>query len=371
MRDALAILAAASILRQQRAPFLVATVVRVEGSSYRRPGARLVTTEEGRVAGSISGGCLERDLVRTGFWRTRSGPALVRYDSRDLDEGEPVLGCGGVVEVLLERGDGGDDDDPLALVSRILSGAIAAEAPLALATIFRTTDPSLPLAARWTVDRDGRVDGALSAPEPLAAALAKAAATAIASERAAALALTTGDGSIDVLVEPIVPPPHLFVFGAGADVLPLVATARSLGWRTTVWVPPASTGARARLAAAGAAVEGDLAVLQARIDATDRSMAVVMAHDLTRDREALGAVLASRAGYIGVLGPRHRAASLGADDDGSWLADPRVHAPVGLDLGAETPEEIALAIASEILARIRGGSGEALRRRATIHRDPP
>ena len=367
MRDALAITSAATVLAARRTPFLVATVVRIEGSSYRRPGARLIATEEGRLAGSISGGCLERDLLRTGFWRTRAGPTLVRYDSRDPDEGEPVLGCGGVVDVLLERGIGGDDEGPLALVG----SALAADTPVALATVFATSDPNLRLATRWTVDREGNFAG--GAPQAFTAALTSAAATALESERAAAISLPTAGGSVDVLVEPVLPPPHLFVFGDGADVLPLVATARSLGWRASVWAPPASAGARS-LVAAGATVEADLSVLRARIDAAasrGRAMAVIMGHGLARDREALGAVLDSRAGYVGVLGPRERAASLGPEGTDAWLADPRVHVPIGLDLGAETPEEIALSIASEILARIRGGSGENLRERATIHLDPP
>ncbi|EYF01185.1 XdhC family protein [Chondromyces apiculatus] len=366
MKDAAAIASAAATLRARREPFLMATVVRVQGSSYRRPGARLIATAEGRLAGTISGGCLERDLLRTGFWRARHGPVLVRYDSQDLDEGEPVLGCGGIVEVLLEQGTAGAEDDPLALLTGVLSSDQAA----ALATVFQTTDRSIPLGARWAL-RGGSLAEASHPGHPRAPglldAMASASAKVLATERAACLELATDQGVVDVLVEPILPAPHVFIFGEGPDVLPLVTMARHLGWRVTVWGAPDSLGNRAHLVAAGAVVESDLEVVRGRVDASHRAMAVVMGHSLSRDREALRAALASRAVYIGVLGPRHRTASLAAEVSHGLLADPRVHAPIGLDLGAETPEEIALSIASEILARIRGASHAPLRQRETIH----
>ena len=363
MNDAAAIASAAVMLREQRARFLLATVVRIQGSSYRRPGARLIATAEGRVAGSISGGCLERDLLRTGFWRASQGPVLVRYDSREPDEGEPVLGCGGVVDVLLEQGTAGAADDPMAL----LVDAVTANRPLALATVFGTTDRTVHLGARWTMVGDDLDDTRRAATPAALMNLGLAGSAVLASGRATCLDLATRHGRIDVLVEPILPVPHLFVFGAGTDVLPLVTAARQLGWRVTVWAAGDALANRSRLLAAGAMVEGDLDVVRARIDASHRAMAVVMGHNLARDREALRLSLASRATYIGVLGPRRRTASLAADLRCDPFGDPRVHAPVGLDLGAETPEEIALSIASEILASVRHASSAALRHRDNIH----
>jgi xanthine dehydrogenase accessory factor len=348
VKDAVAIFSAASALRARRAPFLLATVVRIKGSSYRRPGARLIATSEGRVAGSISGGCLERDLLRSGFWRARHGPVVVRYDSRDPDEGSPVLGCGGVVDVLLEQGTAGDEDDPIAL----LVDAIASNRPTALATVFETTDPAIRLGARWVVQRG-------DAPVDLESAGSKV----LVTERATCFETPTQQGRVEVLVEPILPVPHLFIFGAGPDVLPLANMARQLGWKLTIW------GTRA--IAPGAAFERDLEVIRAHIDASHSAIAVIMGHNIGRDREALGAALASRAIYIGVLGPLRRTAELASDLSCDVFSDPRVHAPVGLDLGAETPEEIALSIASEILARIRRAGSAPLRLRDRIHGDAP
>ncbi|WP_394841837.1 XdhC family protein [Pendulispora brunnea] len=316
MRETYAIVAAAARLRERRIPYLVATVVSVQGSSYRRPGARLLITEEGRVAGNVSGGCLERDLIRTGFWRTRSGPVVIRYDSTDSEGTQAALGCGGIVEILLEAWNGEDDSDPLGLAAE----AVASGRRALVATVFRSTDPNVPVGARW----------------PLAPAE-------IVPEHAASREMHTADGTVEVLVEPIVPPPRLFLLGSGFDAEPVAAAARQLGWGITVWDPSPSFTSRARFDD----VETDLEKLRTRIDASDRALVVIMGHHVENDRAALRMALASRAEYIGILGPRHRSEKLGP------LEDPRIHAPVGLDLGAETPEEIALAIAAEMLASLR------------------
>jgi xanthine dehydrogenase accessory factor len=188
-------------------------------------------------------------------------------------------------------------------------------------------------------------------------------------ERTDCIEVRTARGIVGLLVEPVLPAPHLFIFGAGSDAVPLAVTARHLGWLVTVWGASESFEGRSRLVVAGAAVESSLEVVRSSLDANRRSMAVVMGHNLSRDREALKTALASRALYIGVLGPRHRTASLAAELSGAVLSDPRVHAPVGLDIGAETPEEIALSITSELLACMRGASTLALRHRGRIHDD--
>ncbi|WP_394831155.1 XdhC family protein [Pendulispora rubella] len=324
MRETYAIVAAAARLRERRIPYLVATVVSVQGSSYRRPGARLLVTEEGRVAGNVSGGCLERDLIRTGFWRTRSGPVVIRYDSTDPEGTQGALGCGGVVDILLEAWTGKDEEDPLGLVT----SAVASAQRALVATVFRSNDPGVPVGTRWSM---GTAE--------------------IIPEHASSRRLQTAHGAaIEVLVEPILPPPRLFILGAGFDAEPVAASARQLGWGVTVWDPSPSFASRARFDD----VETDLEKVRAHIDASDRAMVVIMGHHVENDRAALRMALASRAEYIGILGPRHRTERLGT------LEDPRIHAPVGLDLGAETPEEIALAITAEMLASLRRRNARSL-----------
>jgi xanthine/CO dehydrogenase XdhC/CoxF family maturation factor len=342
------VLAAAARLRAADEPYVIATVVRTRGSSYRRPGARMLATAHARIAGSVSGGCLEASLVRTGMWRTQAGPALVTFDSTDPDDPEAVLGCGGIVDVLLERG--GHADDPLAFASR----TIAARRRGAIVTIFCSSSAAHPLGTRWCLD------ATTPFPASLPAGYADAALRAIATGEGTII----DDGDRCALVEAIVPPLALYIFGTGLDAVPLVEAARRLGWSTTLWNGAARPGLDARFPASRI-LGPDLATLQAELDADDRAVAIVMGHDQRRDRAALDMLVTSRARYIGVLGPRHRTADLAPP---STLADPRVHAPVGLDLGAETPDEIALSVVAEILASERGATGQHLRERPAIHR---
>ncbi|HTL31896.1 MAG TPA: XdhC family protein [Kofleriaceae bacterium] len=335
MKDSLVELIEAARTRTCDAPYLMATVVRVRGSSYRRPGARLLATREGvRLAGSISGGCLEASLLRTAWWRTEHGPALVEFDSSDPESTDGVLGCGGVIEVLVERVAPGVG--PLAFADC----AIRERRRGVIVTVFATTRTGEPIGRRWY---DHEVPAELAEP--------------------CARSLVTGKASVEhvgawtVLVEPIVPPMELFVFGGGLDAVPIVEQARQLGWLAHVCTAAPRFEHAARFAAASS-VGHDLAATCAAIDRADRAAAVIMSHDLRHDADALRAVLATRACYVGVLGPRHRTESLLG---GAALADARIHAPVGLDLGAETPAEIALAVVAEVLAHDRAATARALR----------
>lgn len=319
MLDSAELIAAASALRETGEPFVIATVVRVRGSSYRRPGARMILTERGRIAGSVSGGCLEGTLVRTGLWRTKDGPVVVTFDSTDPDDPEAVLGCGGVVDILLERG---GPADPLALAGELL----ATRRRAAIATTI--SGPAL--GTHEVIEHTGAIR-------------------------------PWHDG--ERLIEPIIPPVELYVFGAGLDAVPLVDSAARLGWRVHVWSGAPRFEDAARFPHA-TLLEGDLDAVRARIEASDRAVAVVMSHHKRRDQSALAMLVRSRAAYIGVLGPRHRTVELAAPGD---LDDPRVHAPVGLDLGAETAAEIAIAVLAEALSALRGTSAASLRTRPAIH----
>ena len=325
--------AAAAALRARGEPYIIATVVRVQGSSYRRPGARMIVTEHERIAGSVSGGCLEASIVRTAHWRTQTGPVVVTYDSSDPDDPDAVLGCGGIVDVLLERG---GPSDPLAMCDDVLArGAVAF-----LETVFASTDPAITIGTHYLSED---------------------------SSGPTLRRIATGGGEIEILVERITPPPSLLVFGTGLDAVPLVQNAQRIGWQISVWNGGGRFGVADRFPDARV-LDQDLAVVSAEIARTARVFAIVMSHDVRRDRETLHMLLASSALYIGILGPRHRTLTL--IDDTAQLADPRVHAPVGLDVGAETPDEIALSVIAEMLAVLRNATGQHLRTRATIHATP-
>jgi xanthine dehydrogenase accessory factor len=340
----------------------------VTGSSYRRPGARMLFTGTRWLCGSISGGCLERDLMARGPWLARNGSAaLVRYDSSSADEG-PGAGCGGVVDVLVERlpeRKDGTRVHPLEFIERCLDAQLRG----VLVTVFASRRPDVQPGACLSLCTRGRlassIDDAALAREMRSLAFS-------ALERGEGATSVSRDGCVDVLIELIAPPPHLFVFGSGHDVPPLLGFAKALGWNLTSCDRVVRFGTRVRRAPPPERRVANPSELVPEIDACVRALAVVMSHDYEFDREALRALLASRACYIGMLGPRQRTACM-LDDlatQGVWpsAADQlRLHVPAGLALGAESPEEIALAIVAEQQAMLTSASVGHLRDRTRIH----
>jgi xanthine dehydrogenase accessory factor len=362
----------ARALRATGESFVLATLVRARGSSYRRPGARMLIAPGGEVTGCVSGRCLEGDAVRKAWWRTGGGRAtLVTYDSSS-EEGDDIrwqFGCDGVVDVLFERAGGGRD--PLEPVARCLD----ARAPGALVTVFRSQRSEWPVGARIALAPDGSVEwGSVERDAPggevgdrlLAAAWWALGRRAVFVEESA---------DVDALVEVIVPPPSLFVFGSGRDVLPVVAAGKALGWNVVVADRRSRLGARERFAAADRLVPlgDDLDErLSRESEACDRALAVVMSHDFDHDRAVLRALLRTRAAYIGVLGPRRRTERLLAGLTAPGGAElHRVRAPAGLAIGAETPEEIALSIVAEAQSVLTGSSAAPLRECGAIHPTDP
>jgi xanthine/CO dehydrogenase XdhC/CoxF family maturation factor len=306
---------------------VVATVACVIGSSYRRPGARMIVTRERRVAGAISGGCLEGDVLRRGFWRTEGGPAVVTYDANE-DTGS---GCNGVIDVLLERTPI-DGMDPVAILARCMRDQQRAT----VVTRFRDGFARAEL-----------VDGQLAGMPDLEEAARQAQETCVVGGHA--------------LVEVIVPPPRLFVLGAGIDAVPLVEQARAVGWEVIVCAPYARAELRTRFPRADRLAIAQPDEIAREIDLSDRAAVLVMNHDYAHDRACLDAVLGSAARYIGALGPRKRTQRM--LDELGRTADPRLHAPVGLELGAENAEEIALAIVAEVQASLARAPAQPLRTR--------
>jgi len=360
------IVEAAARLRCQREPYLIATVVATRGSAYRRPGARMILTQFRWIAGSVSGGCLEGDISNKGWWRTRDGePVVVTYDSRiaegaDDDDVRAAfgLGCDGVVEVLLERAGANGALDPLELAHE----CIRTQRRAAVITVFRGTE-AVPVGTRMVLRA-----GTESCSEAIADAEVRT--QMIADARGA---IETGEsrtrtyGKIEAFVEAIVPPPRLFVFGTGHDAVPVVQAARQLGWETFVVAGKPRVSTRERFLQADEVVVAPPAEVAERIDTSDRAVAIVMGHNYELDREHVGLLAGTRARYIGVLGPRARTDRMLGELCLS-LDDARMHAPLGLDLGAETPQEIALAAVAEIQAALRRAPATSLRdRTGPIH----
>lgn len=367
MRELRLILDAAGRLTARGDAAVLATVVKVEGSTYRRPGARLLVTRGGEWVGGVSGGCLEGDLVRKAWWRTEDGPAVVTYDSTADDETawQFGLGCNGVVHVLLERLTPAGPD-PLAPVRR----CVAAGRPGVIATVFRA-DAATGLAPgdRLTLSGDGRWEGHVGSDE-LADRLRADAADCLAHDRGRAGVYALPGGEAEVAFEVVRPPVRLIVFGAGFDAAPVVAAAKALGWSVAVVDRRPGAAHRPAFAAADEVLTGPARAACDRLRPDARTAAVVMNHSFPDDRDAVAAALRSPARFVGVLGPRARTEKILAELPGlgpDHLA--RVYAPVGLDIGADTPEEIAAAVVAQVVAVLAGRAGGHLRDRpGPIHR---
>ncbi len=294
---------------------VMATVVATRGSVYRRPGARMLLTREGWAAGSISGGCIESDLVQTAFDRTEDGPVVVTYDASAPDD---VLlgfglGCNGAVDVLMQRlpADGGS----LAAIARVLETRV----PIAITTFADGSFVTSPLVETIPMERES------------------------------------------LLAETIAPPPALVVFGAGHDAVPLVAAANGLGWNVTVVDGRSAYAKPERFPDANVVVSPPSRAIAIEPDAA----VVLMTHSFANDAAILG-WLPKALPYVGVLGPIHRTHRL-LEEAGIGTAD--LFAPIGLDLGADGPDEIALAIVAEILAVRKRRAGGHLKGRMKLHEE--
>lgn len=372
MRDLRLVLEATARLAVRNADCVLATVVKTKGSTYRRAGARLVVDRAGDWAGGISGGCLEGSLARKAWWWTEDGPAVIAFDSTADDEAawQFGVGCNGVVYVLLERV-GPGPGDPLGFVR----WCVRDNRPGMLATVFRA-DPGtgVSLGERLTLDAAGSWASDFGADELTEEVRAEAETCLTAGlSRSQTFALPAGE--VEVFLEVVRPPLRLVVFGAGFDAVPVVNAGQALGWQVTVVDRRAGYARQAAFAAADEALAVRPAAVADRLDG--RTAAVVMHHNFPDDCAALATLLDSDVPYIGVLGPRARTEKMLAELTDSGFEMPadgraRLHAPVGLDVGAETPEEIAAAVVAQVIAVFAGHAGGHLRdRRGPIHHREP
>ena len=364
MREMQDIVRGWSELRTREQEVVLATVVAASGSTYRRPGARLLLSAERWIAGGISGGCLERDVLGKAWWRTREGPLVVTYDSTSADDEETWtfgLGCNGRVDVLLERLPASSEAHPLDFIARCLE----TRRPGVIATVFRG-GPDGSVGRRLLLDADGvRSD---LPPGPLRDAVHAAAAAVAREAKTRAERIEGAAGVHEVLLEVIQPPRSLVIFGTGQDAVPLVRLAAALGFHLTV-VSNTSGGAPAELfQEANVRLTASPRAIREKLRLEPDSAVVIMTHNLGHDRGYLQFALESECAYVGILGPRARTERLLSElAEGGFQPTPArraaLYSPVGLHLGAEQPEEIALSILAEVEARFRGADAQSLRLR--------
>lgn len=364
------VLSAIESLSARGETFALATIVAVRGSTYRRPSARLIVPEEGPLVGNLSGGCLENEVAQVARAVIQDGRArLVSFDLTADDEAVWGwgLGCNGAIDLFVEPA------EKAAEVASALRMAVEQERPISMVTVLASAVPSVEQGNRMLVCPDGSTDRSLG-DTVLDAEARKLALELLAREENEVRTLPGSSGEASAFVEVLEPPPRLLICGAGHDVGPVVEAAALLGWAPIViddrreFLNPD----RFPHAAAFVYVERPEDVADAApID--ERTFAVVMTHNYLRDRDYLRSLLRSPARYIAMLGPGARTERLLTElrEEGVSVTDEdleRIHAPAGLDLGAEGPEEIAAAIAGEILAVKRGRKAGFLRdREGPIH----
>jgi xanthine dehydrogenase accessory factor len=350
----------------------LASVVRVRGSAYRREGARMLIREDGSHVCMLSGGCLEPEVVMGAkFVIEDRKPSLTGYDlTEDITWGLGI-GCGGSVDIYVEPVLEEDQllHTWLGLLERAELGVLATILPAVVTGV-----PSAGL-GRLLVREDGSTLGDLEPelqPKILEAAREMMRAL---YPRAETKRFKRLDGSsVDVFLDASAPAPELVIFGAGHDAIPLSARAVDLGWVVKVIDSRGRFLHPERFPGANL-ITAEPSDLESHISLGPRSFVMVMNHHLERDRICLRFALESATPYIGVLGPRKRflealedLQKAGFEPDTSQLE--KVRNPVGLDIGAESPSEVALSIMSELIAVRRGFAGGILNGRAGRIHDP-
>lgn len=358
MKEIKDIVKAAEQAHQSGLRAALATVVHVDGSSYRRPGARMLVTEDGRLTGAISGGCLEGDALRKALLAIHQQQnKLVTYDTTHDDDLQfgVQLGCNGVVHILFEPIRNEDPDNPIRLL-RELTGE---RKDAVLVTLFsfdrhhpqhgtslvytgRTIHTSLPYDTQQLLHDD--IHAAFN------------------NQRSHVREFD----SFNAFIEFIPPPPALVIAGAGNDILPLVEITSLLGWHTTVVDGRSHLATTERFPKANKVLVAKPEQVLPHITTGRETFFLLMTHNYNYDLALLAPLMRQNAPYIGILGPRtklHRMLddlhTQGIVPDQQQLAS--LHGPVGLDIGAETPQEIAISIVAEIKAFLSNRNGQALK----------
>ncbi len=366
-------------LQAAQADFVLATVVAVEGSSYRKPGACMLLAPDGRRAGTVSGGCLEAQVASRAWWLSSNGPTVQRYSTVEEDGDLPYgSGCGGVVYLLLERR---PTAGPLLAA---LQEAFDRRIPFAVATILEGEQIGRRAFAGF---KAGSAENLLAAIEHGDARLKDLAEIALKSNESIENRIPIQGSEVRVWANFRPARPGLWIFGAGDDAKPLLALAKELGWHVAVADGRSLLATRERFPLADEVSVLQIQELpqhesarphQAFANLQPQDAAVILTHSFEQDSRVLASLLAldTSLAYIGVLGPQRRTRELLAEVArllnlpstpqstiaaciDHWLS--QLHAPMGLDLGAESPETIAFSILAEIQQSLTAATAHPLR----------
>ena len=343
----------------------LATVVVVEGSAYRRAGARMLITEDGQLTGAISGGCLEGDALRKArMVILQQEPLLVTYDTMDDDDAKlgVGLGCNGIIHILIEPINDGQTN-PITL----LKAAISSRGYAVLVTVFSVEDRKAPQPGSCLCLANGET--LLNGLEtlPYKNELLEDAKNALDNQCSSVTAYEGYTAFIEC-VKPLI---SLVVIGAGNDAIPLTKIASVLGWNITVADGRPNFALVERFPSANKIIVAKPDQVLNNLEINEWTAFVLMTHNYNYEIALLKEILPLHASYIGILGPRKKLDRMleELEANGATIT-PRnletIHGPVGLDIGSETAEEIALSIIAEIKAVFSARNGNSLKYKTTV-----
>ncbi|MGZ3755919.1 MAG: XdhC family protein [Mucilaginibacter sp.] len=348
----------------------LATVVHVEGSSYRRAGARMLVTEDGQLTGAISGGCLEGDALRKArLVMAQNKSMLVTYDTTDDDDAKfgVGLGCNGIIHILIEPIFSDKPNNPIDLFKLFLSK----RAPVVLVTVFTLNDKQAAQPGTCLLLTEQEELLGFSPDATIHNALLTDAKDVLKNGNSVTKTYMYGD-RFTCFIELLQPTVSLIIFGAGNDAIPLVQLADVLGWHITLVDGRANYAVANRfpLAKRILIAKPDQALEQVEIDS--RTVIVLMTHNYNYDMAMLRQLLPLNLTYLATLGPKKRLMRMldelreeGMEITGQNLKS--IYGPAGLDIGSETSDEIALSILAEMQAVLKQRNGASLRDKAVNH----
>ncbi|HTE25127.1 XdhC family protein [Flavitalea sp.] len=342
----------------------LATVVHIEGSSYRQPGARMLITEDGMLTGAISGGCLEGDALRKALLViANANPVVVTYDTSDEDDSKIGigLGCNGIIQILIEPVIETEPLNPIKLIEQLFSK----REPAVLATLFSLEDrKSKSAGTRYLLQKNGPELSSVTDNNQLE--LLRTQAGSVFSKGESSIVAKLIESKFDSLFFLALPSLSIVIIGAGNDVIPLASITYTMGWETTVADGRPNYATVARFPTATRVLVTKPSKVLDEIVADDRTVFLLMTHNYNYDLTLLKQLLATPTIYIGILGPRKKTIKMLGEiqDESKKLTSEqldKIYGPTGLDTGAENAEEIALSICAEINAVINEKFGTKLR----------
>ncbi len=350
----------------------LATLVHLNGSSYRRPGARMIVDEEGQLTGAISGGCLEGDALRKAvFCIHTQRPKLVVYDTSDEEDATIgiQLGCSGIIQVLFEPIDENDPLNPIELLKK----AIHKRQNTVLVTLYASQiKKGDTVGTSMLLEDSGEFHNNSTfqyVPETLLQDIKET----LTVKKSSFKSYQHNDNTFNAFLSFISPPISLVIVGAGNDAIPLQSIAETLGWEVTI-VDGRHTYAKIeRFSSACQIIVSKPEKVLQQIPIDEKTVFVLMTHNYNYDYAILKALLGKNIPYIGALGPKKKLDNMITDlkAENIFLNDKQkniLYGPVGLELGAETPAEIALSITAEIMSVMNNKKGGSLRNLLTeIH----